>query len=303
MIIKFPSSEPMTDTKLSYNGFPDARAQSSGHLSHPRETVLYPPPPDAPPSYSLSPTSYPTYTYVRSSSSAPPPTPPPQHSFARPRNPAMPCGPFEPLTVLCSGPALAAGFPAYLPPSTTVPHPFGTHDIAEEDWAGFLADVARAGSSVDERWLRAAFAPKYPEHEALGGRGRDGGSLIGQLAELATPKGKKRGTTNPVNDVVGQWNSNFFHHRNIDAAIVLDGPPPAPQAYGQEDYHERRRRGRRRQGLIGGLISAAVEAATQSSAPPSQEHWVLVLRYWQPGMGYLQQQQGYAGGGGFARAY
>ena len=41
---------------------------------------------------------------------------------------------------------LSKGFPATLPPSITRPHPFSTHDVTEEDWMHFLADLKAAGS-------------------------------------------------------------------------------------------------------------------------------------------------------------
>ncbi|KAH9930490.1 uncharacterized protein BXZ73DRAFT_101862 [Epithele typhae] len=308
----------MSNTKSPYNGYPDTRDRASGP-SYPHETVLYPPT-EPPPSYNdplapaarsapsshspapLNPTNpyvtAPTHSPSPSSSShapAPNPTNPnvlpsssPSASFTRSRNPAMPCGPFEPLTVLCAGPALAAGFPAHLPPSATVPHPFGTHDVAEADWARFLADLAHAGARGGEPALRTAFAPPTPPEQGAGGGfglgrgfgrgrgGRGGGGLIEQLGQLATqlgtPKDSKKGADS-VTEVLREWNNNFFHHRNIDAAVVLDAPPPPPQA------------------------ASALE--TPSSAPPS-ERWVLVLRYWQPGGSYVQQQ-GYAGAGGFSR--
>ena len=70
---------------------------------------------------------------------------PPPPCFSRPRSESMQYPPFPTITVASIGKHyLAKGFPATLPPSETRPHPFATHDVTEEEWMHFLADLKRA---------------------------------------------------------------------------------------------------------------------------------------------------------------
>lgn len=86
---------------------------------------------------------------------------PPPSCFERqcPRN--LPYPPFPPMT-LVGKTALSKGFLVNLPEASIPlngPHPFVTHDIAEEDWARFIHDVKIAASLALKDRVRAALIP------------------------------------------------------------------------------------------------------------------------------------------------
>ncbi|KAI0371411.1 hypothetical protein BV20DRAFT_203980 [Pilatotrama ljubarskyi] len=84
---------------------------------------------------------------------------PPPPSFLRPPARGFPYGPFEPLEIPAAGKKLDDGFITALPPSSTQPHPFSTHDVREEDWMRFLGDIKLAGSLSVKDKIISGMAP------------------------------------------------------------------------------------------------------------------------------------------------
>lgn len=84
--------------------------------------------------------------------------PPPQQFLRAPRT-NLSYGPFEPAALISSDSELDKGFPPLAPPVTTVPHPFATHDIAEDDWQRFLHDVKAASSLSTIDKIKVGVAP------------------------------------------------------------------------------------------------------------------------------------------------
>lgn len=71
-------------------------------------------------------------------------SPPPECFHRQP--PQQPYPFFHPLAHIALGTYLEAGFPPVIPPSSTIPHPFITHDVATEDWERFVGDLQIAAS-------------------------------------------------------------------------------------------------------------------------------------------------------------
>ncbi|KZT66661.1 hypothetical protein DAEQUDRAFT_739896 [Daedalea quercina L-15889] len=131
---------------------------------------------------------------------------PPPPSFLRSVRPDLPYEPFEPASLASLNEDLASGFPQLPPPSRAAPHPFATHDIAEEDWRRFLHDVKAATA------LSSATAGVAPGD-------RNGGLvrlIVSKGIEYAT-KDRKHGA---VGALIGQWNANFFHPRRVTVVLA-----------------------------------------------------------------------------------
>ena len=72
------------------------------------------------------------------------------------------------------GDTLDKGFP-YASPACEMdgPHPFVTHDVAEDDWVRFLADVQGAGGLEPVNAVVAGAAPTVAVAGLLGGESSD----------------------------------------------------------------------------------------------------------------------------------
>ena len=75
---------------------------------------------------------------------------PPPPSFLRSPRPNLSYEPFEPTSLRSLSEDLGMGFPQLPPQSRDVPHPFATHDVAEEDWRRFVSDVKAAITLLHE---------------------------------------------------------------------------------------------------------------------------------------------------------
>lgn len=84
--------------------------------------------------------------------------PPPQQFLRAPRA-DLPYGPFEPGALTSLDAKLDKGFPPLAPPTMTTPHPFATHDVAEDDWQRFLNDVKVASTLSTMDKVKAGVAP------------------------------------------------------------------------------------------------------------------------------------------------
>ncbi|OSX63748.1 hypothetical protein POSPLADRAFT_1045965 [Postia placenta MAD-698-R-SB12] len=106
---------------------------------------------------------------------------PPPPSFQRPPRPDLPYAPFAPTPLMTAGSELDKGFPLIAPPSTTVPHPFVTHGVGEEDWLRFLNDAKTASKLSPVDRVKSTVAP-MAMHMSIG---------IGYLVSKAIMKRQK----------------------------------------------------------------------------------------------------------------
>lgn len=75
--------------------------------------------------------------------------PPAPCSLRSPR-PDLLYPPFEPTSLRSLSDDLWQGFPPLPPQSRDVPHPFATHDVAEEDWRVFVFNVKSASTCAGD---------------------------------------------------------------------------------------------------------------------------------------------------------
>lgn len=101
----------------------------------------------------------------------------PPLSFSRPPPPNLPYGAFLPAVHYARSADLAGDGFELAPPTCAgapgQPHPFVTHDIAENDWARFLADVQGAGGLEPVNAVVAGAAPTVAVAGLLGGESSD----------------------------------------------------------------------------------------------------------------------------------
>ncbi|RPD55558.1 hypothetical protein L227DRAFT_301790 [Lentinus tigrinus ALCF2SS1-6] len=129
---------------------------------------------------------------------------PPPPCFSRTPSENMHYPPFPTITIPSLGKQyLAEGFPAVLPVSETKPHPFATHDVTEEDWMHFLADMKRAASLGWGDRLVGNVAPLFV-----------GVPYVPGVAGLQ--KGKK---VAPVMELLHHWNYQYFHPRCLEVYL------------------------------------------------------------------------------------
>ncbi|GJE93686.1 hypothetical protein PsYK624_098460 [Phanerochaete sordida] len=136
--------------------------------------------------------------------SMPSSTPP---SFSRTPQPQFPYSPFPPLVAVSFDKHLDRGFPLAPPPSQLNPHPFMAHDVSEVDWTSFLGDIQQAGVNTN------ANTPV-----TVGRFGRP--SLVGTLVSMGVDAASSSSRSGAVTQVVDQWNSYFFHPRQMEVNLA-----------------------------------------------------------------------------------
>ncbi|KAI1789461.1 hypothetical protein LXA43DRAFT_1062829 [Ganoderma leucocontextum] len=206
---------------------------------------------------------------------------------------------------------LSDGFCPELPPSYEQPHPFASHDVAQEDWLAFLGDIRRITQNTSEERMRETFAPESSALGGLGSGGRGGlaRGLLGAIAEGVSKSmsgGASKAAQEPVSLLIAEWNRNFWNRRNIEVSLVLNDVSTDPYAYTQpssgrglglrasrspsRDCRRSRKRAERnasRTELVADVhhmlgakeSSAAYRAAADEGRYGGQPGWCLVLRY------------------------
>ncbi|CCL98040.1 uncharacterized protein FIBRA_00034 [Fibroporia radiculosa] len=135
---------------------------------------------------------------------------PPPPSFNRSPAPDASYPPFEATALMGISNDLTTCFPLIAPPSTTIPHPFFTHDVNEQDWVRFLNDIRAAGLLAPSKSIVANVAP-IARHLP---------PLMGMLATKGIElhlKGKRKG---PIGDLISYWNHHFFNPRHLDVVLA-----------------------------------------------------------------------------------
>lgn len=160
---------------------------------------------------------------------------PPPPSFQRPPRPDLPYAPFAQTPLMTAGSELDKGFPLIAPPSTTVPHPFVTHDVGEEDWLRFLYDAKTASKLSPVDRVKSTVAPMAMQM-SIG---------IGYLVSKAIMKRQKDKKATAVGQFIDNWNNHFFHPRHIHIVLAQgtlsysgpDVPPPDMAHLQHQDHH------------------------------------------------------------------
>lgn len=104
---------------------------------------------------------------------------------------------------------LSKGFPELPPPCQLCVHPFATHDILEEDWKRFLADIKKAGSLSAGQRIKSNAIPFVAGISLVGGF-----FLTGAIEKRMKAKNR-----NAAGDVVDHWNHYFFGPRKMEAIL------------------------------------------------------------------------------------
>ncbi|KAH7911677.1 hypothetical protein BJ138DRAFT_889209 [Hygrophoropsis aurantiaca] len=133
--------------------------------------------------------------------------PPPMWQRQPPPN--LPYNQFPPMCLISNGKELNKGFPELPPPTQLTPHPFSTHDIAEEDWKRFLTDVKKAGSLTGAQRIKSNVIPMVTGMSLLGGF---------FMTNMIEKKMKHKNRT-AAGDVVDHWNHYFFGPRRMEAVL------------------------------------------------------------------------------------
>ncbi|KAG2369081.1 hypothetical protein BDR07DRAFT_1604964 [Suillus spraguei] len=116
---------------------------------------------------------------------------------------------FPSMCLTSNGTDLSKGFPALPPPCQLCVHPFATHDVLEEDWKRFLADIKKAGSLSGGQRIKSNVIP------LIAGAGLVSGLLLGKAIE----KLMKTKNRSAAGDIVDNWNYYFFEPRRMEAVL------------------------------------------------------------------------------------
>ncbi|CCL98039.1 uncharacterized protein FIBRA_00033 [Fibroporia radiculosa] len=135
---------------------------------------------------------------------------PPPPPFLRHPPPNLPYSPFEPSTLMGTHKDLNKAFPLVAPPSRTVPHPFATHDITEQDWTRFLHDVHAAAGITPMNSLVANVAPAAMSLSLP----------MGFLVTRGIEKRMSRKKTGPTGELIDAWNHYFFGPRRMHITLA-----------------------------------------------------------------------------------
>ncbi|EED78501.1 predicted protein [Postia placenta Mad-698-R] len=122
---------------------------------------------------------------------------------------------------MTAGSELDKGFPLIAPPSTTVPHPFVTHDVGEEDWLRFLNDAKTASKLSPVDRVKSTVAPMAMQM-SIG---------IGYLVSKAIMKRQKDKKATAVGQFIDNWNNGTLSHSGPDV------PPPDMAHLQHQDHH------------------------------------------------------------------
>lgn len=147
---------------------------------------------------------------------------PPPPPFLRAPRPGLPYGPFEPAALTSLDDQLDKGFPPLAPPAVSAPHPFVTHDVADDDWQRFLHDV-RIASSLSP--IDRAKAGVTPIAMNIG--------LMGMLVSKGIEKRMRNKKSDAIGELIEHWNAHFFHPRRVtvvlaQGSMAYSGPEGVP---------------------------------------------------------------------------
>ncbi|KAJ7237522.1 hypothetical protein B0H12DRAFT_1190542 [Mycena haematopus] len=121
----------------------------------------------------------------------------------------LPWTPFQPIFLFAEQNSLTKGFPCTLPPSSSQPHPFTTHDIYETDWTQFLNEM-RIVANLNEKDVNTAY--HVPVLSAI--------PLVNLAVAMAITHHIKRKKPRLVSLLVDKWNHHFFHPRNLEVILM-----------------------------------------------------------------------------------
>ncbi|KIK97009.1 hypothetical protein PAXRUDRAFT_825344 [Paxillus rubicundulus Ve08.2h10] len=124
-----------------------------------------------------------------------------------------PAGPpynqFPPMCLISNGKELSKGFPELPPPCELNQHPFSTHDINEEDWKRFLADIKKSGSLSAGQRIKSNVIPLAIGASFFGGF----------LMTHAIEKKMKAKNRTAAGDLIDHWNHFFFGPRRMEVVL------------------------------------------------------------------------------------
>ncbi|KAG9315404.1 hypothetical protein JVU11DRAFT_4554 [Chiua virens] len=127
----------------------------------------------------------------------------------RPAPSHFPYNTFPPMCLISNNHNVSDGFPELPPPCQMNPHPFATHDVTEEDWKRFLADVKKGGSLSPGQRLKSGLLPTVM-----------GLNLItGFMASALVEKRMKYRNRDAAGDVIDHWNHYFFGPRRMEVVL------------------------------------------------------------------------------------
>nr|KAH7921846.1 hypothetical protein BV22DRAFT_1197887 [Leucogyrophana mollusca] len=166
-------------------------------------------------------------------------TPP---SWSRPPPAELTYANFPPICLVSNGHKLSKGFPEEPPPYNFFPHPFATHDVTEDDWKRFLADVKKAGSLSMQQRIKSHIIPLATGIGMLGKRGM---FIAKKIQKRMVHKNRTA-----AGDIVDHWNHNFFNARRVEVVLAQaderlsgrEGPAPKATADLVHRANELRRR-------------------------------------------------------------
>ncbi|EPQ51130.1 hypothetical protein GLOTRDRAFT_96666 [Gloeophyllum trabeum ATCC 11539] len=127
---------------------------------------------------------------------------PPPPCFDRPVPPSIPDQDFPNMTVQSASYDVEDGFPRLLPACVLQPHPFFTHDIPEEAWFRFLADLKSAGRLTVKDTLSLGLP------------------LLAHPKMKAVPAKQLDAKHQAIGHYVESWNTYFFRPRKMEVALL-----------------------------------------------------------------------------------
>jgi len=113
------------------------------------------------------------------------------------------------MCLISNGKELSKGFPELPPPCEHNQHPFSTHDVNEEDWKRFLADVKKSGSLSGAQRIKSNVIPLVTGASFFGGF----------LMTHAIEKKMKAKNRTAAGDLVDHWNHFFFAPRKMEVVL------------------------------------------------------------------------------------
>ncbi|KAH7912644.1 hypothetical protein BJ138DRAFT_1147962 [Hygrophoropsis aurantiaca] len=160
---------------------------------------------------------------------------------------------------------LENGFPELPPPCQIEPHPFATHDITEEDWIRFLADIKKGASLSKKQNITAKVVPIVTPAPIVGR----------YYVAKYLQKSMLRKNRSVAGDVVDHWNEFFFHPRQMDVVLAqeddrlssTEGQTPAVSA----DHERMANSLRRRLSSMSFRSSGSSDALASPSSPNGRE--------------------------------
>ncbi|KAH7912645.1 hypothetical protein BJ138DRAFT_1147969 [Hygrophoropsis aurantiaca] len=121
--------------------------------------------------------------------------------------------PFPAISLESNTVELRKGFPELPPPCYFQPHPFVTHDVTEDDWRRFLADVKKAASLSTQQRIASNVVPIVTPVGIVGG------CYVAKSIE----KRMLHRNRNTAGELVDHWNRLFFNPRRMEIVLMQGG--------------------------------------------------------------------------------